>query len=312
MSALPPQHSMDPLQASLVRTLAYFDLFDHPLDRDELLGFLDRSASDEALGLALNELRDQGLLQEDQGYFALRDPSALLNGRIADEARAQKAMDKAMRNARLIGRFPFVQAVFLSGSMSKGRLSDTGDVDYFVITEPGRLWIARTLLMLYKKVFLLNSRRFFCVNYFIDSDHLLIEDRNRFTATELITLMPASGNGLCDRLFEANPWAFELFPNAKVPSGAKDAGPGRITRSLRHWLSGPFGAGLDRLFMRLTFNRWKRRFGDMGAKDFEIAFRTRSYVSKHHPNHFQHRVLQAHRERIRAVQEKHERVIAGP
>ena len=90
----------------------------------------------------------------------------------------------------------------ISGSLSKGYYDDDGDIDFFIITSPKRLWIARTFLILYKKIFLLNSRKYFCVNYFISSNALEIEEKNIFTATELTTLLPMFGNGSFHKFYE--------------------------------------------------------------------------------------------------------------
>src|SRR4029453_8923510 len=90
----------------------------------------------------------------------------------------------------LIASFPYVRCVCISGSLSKKYFDDTTDIDFFVITKPGRLWVCRTFLILFKKLFLLNSKKYFCINYFIDSDNLEIPDQNIFTATELTTLIP--------------------------------------------------------------------------------------------------------------------------
>ena len=106
-------------------------------------------------------------------------------------------MHKALRNARLIFHFPFTRAIMISGSLSKNYADEASDVDYFIIVKPGRLWIARTLLIIYKRIFLMNSKKYFCVNYFIDEDHLEIEEKNLFTAVELTTLIPIHGFTLC-------------------------------------------------------------------------------------------------------------------
>src|SRR5690606_3777846 len=98
---------------------------------------------------------------------------------------ANKFSDIARKKAKLISQFPFVRGVMASGSLSKGYADEKSDIDFFIITIPNRLWIARTLLVLYKRIFLLNSHKFFCVNYFVDEKHLGIEEKNLFTATEL-------------------------------------------------------------------------------------------------------------------------------
>lgn len=295
------------VERAIIRTLIYFELFKHPLRRDEITAFSpvdEELASD--LDRALMRLVAKGLVGEADGLFALSGAGERAAQRALYTERAQSRMAKARRNSALIGSFPFVRAVMLSGSISKGVLDEEGDIDYFIITTPRRLWVARTLLVLYKKLFLLNSRRDFCVNYFIDTEHLAIEDRNIFTATEVVTLVPTHGPVVCTAFFEANAWAFDRFPNMRrerdlPPPGRSHRHQAIAERLLRSGL----GEWLDDAFMRLTYLRWKRKFSGMDARNFEQSLRTRKYVSKHHPQGFQQRVLNALQERIRQFEREH-------
>ncbi|MEO8067955.1 MAG: nucleotidyltransferase domain-containing protein [Flavobacteriales bacterium] len=298
---------LSPTARAVVRTLLYFDIFKHPLRKEELIAFSQlRAHESDDLRPALEHLLQEGLVVESDGHFALSEAGERTARRARHSQRAKERMVKAQRNSDLIGSFPFVRAVMLSGSISKGVLDETGDIDYFIITAPRRLWVARTLLVLYKKIFLLNSRRDFCVNYFIDTHHLAIEDRNLFTATEVVTLLPTHGPSWCRDFFNANQWAFERFPNMPaqrpMPLEPSSSGPQRWTERL---LNGALGEWLDDLFMRLTYMRWRRKFGGFDARTFELALRTRKYVSKHHPQGFQQRVLDALTERIARFEAQH-------
>ena len=85
-------------------------------------------------------------------------------------------------------------------------MDEHSDLDFFIITKPNRLWIARMLLALYQKIVLLNSHKYFCVNYFVDEHHLAIEEKNLYTATELSTLIPLYGKEYYPQLMMANHW----------------------------------------------------------------------------------------------------------
>lgn len=291
-------------QRALIRTLLYFDLFDHPLRRDELLHFSTTPIDD--LDASLAAACAQGWIQERSGYFAVAPIAPLIQRRIEKEARATRRMATARRMSRMIGRFPFVRGVLLSGSISKGVMDRHDDIDYFIITAPGRLWVARTLLILYRMIFRLNSRRDFCVNYFVSSDHLVIEDRNLFTATELVTLIPTHGPVQCAAFFEANAWAFDHFPNrSPEPSTAPAPRNGHHQGLLERLFLRRIGDRLDDLFMRSTLKRWKRKFGHLDEPTFELAFRTRKHVSKQHARLNQRRVLEAFERNVRAFELRH-------
>ena len=298
---------LSPTARAVVRTLLYFDIFKHPLRRSELIAFSQlRTHEAEDLDRALDQLLQAGLVMEADGHFALSEAGERTARRTRHAQRAEHRMVKARRNSRLIGAFPFVRAVMLSGSISKGVLDEAGDIDYFIITSPRRLWVARTLLVLYKKVFLLNSRKDFCVNYFIDIDHLAIEDRNLFTATEVVTLLPTFNPQVCRDFFRANQWAFERFPNMAVDRALpQERSAPRTKRWIETMLANGLGEWMDDACMRLTYMRWRRKFGGLDARTFELALRTRKYVSKHHPQGFQQRVLDAFTERIARFEAEH-------
>src|SRR5262245_55966517 len=111
-------------QGTVLRTLAYFDVFHHPLTTEEIQRFGDQASLRGAeLERALCSLEEQGLVQRCGPYWALRDVERAVIQREEAEARVRKRMPKARSMARLIARFPFVRAVFISGSMSKGCLA---------------------------------------------------------------------------------------------------------------------------------------------------------------------------------------------
>lgn len=288
------------LQAAVLRVIAYFDIFHHPVRVDEIIRFANISPLCAThVSEALERLAACGPVQHQAGYWGLGDIRNNVDVRIAAEARADARMPKALNMSRRIARFPFVRAVFISGSMSKGCLAEDGDIDFFVVTTPGRLWVARTMLVLYKKIFLLNSRRDFCVNYFLDTEHLTVEDRNRFTATEVVTLMPMYGNGTTEAFFERNAWAFNMYPGAVAPKSREvSIGKARGKGWMERALAGRIGTILDNWAMQLTWYFWKRKFSNMDARSFELALRTRTYVSKHHPRNFQKRVMDGFDERM--------------
>ncbi|HRF82533.1 MAG TPA: hypothetical protein PL070_20905, partial [Flavobacteriales bacterium] len=122
------------LQVAVLRVLAYFDVFNHPLRSDEVVRFIhDAPHCEERINDALNELRQRGAVQQSGAYWGLEDVQQRVVERELAEQRATARMPKADRMARLVARFPFVRAVFISGSMSKGCLAVDGDIDFFIV-----------------------------------------------------------------------------------------------------------------------------------------------------------------------------------
>jgi hypothetical protein len=283
---------------AILKALLYFELFSHPLTDEEVYKYAQMGDLD-LIQRKLTDLVDRALIYEYKGYYMTQNKPEWIYKRQDCNQRADEFLPIAQKKARFIASFPFVRAVFISGSLSKHSMSAESDIDFFIIAEAERLWIGRTLMMLYKKIFLFNSHKYFCINYFIDTKHLEIEEKNLFTATETVTLLPMYGADWYNHFYQANQWAYEIYPH--FPKRNHEF----IAKNNTFWwkntcewlLSGWFGTQLDTAAMRITMWFWQRKFKHLDPKVFEIALKSRKYVSKHHPQHFQNRVLNSFEEK---------------
>ncbi|MEQ9414668.1 MAG: hypothetical protein RIF39_12605, partial [Cyclobacteriaceae bacterium] len=206
----------------------------------------------------------------------------------------------AHKQAALIQKFPFVKSVMASGSLSKGYMDDTCDLDFFIITQPKRLWIARTLLVLYKRIFLANSHKYFCVNYFIDENSLEIEEKNLYTAIELSTLIPLTGLDYHEKLMQANQWTVNYLPNSNNTEaiGIGNSPYSPVKKTLEGIINIIFPQSMNSFLMKLTLSRWKKLYAEKYERDdFQIAFKTKPNVSKNHPNYYQKKVMDRYHEK---------------
>jgi hypothetical protein len=295
-------------QASVIRTLLYFDIFNHPLKSQEIFQLSrDKELSEEDVIGALEELCFFGLVQHAGGFYFVNNNTGAVEKRLRGEKLAAASMHTAGKYTKRIARFPFVRAVTLSGSLSKNYMDSTSDIDYFIITAPGRMWLARTLLVLYKKIFLLNSRKYFCVNYFLSEDALEVPDKNIFTATEVSFLLPTYNYALYRSFRNANSWSNDFLPH--FPLRQKDSVIAEKKYSFKAFLekvlSGSAGEKLDNYFFRLTLKFWKKKFRHFDDSTFDFRLRSRKNVSKHHPLGFQEKVLSGYSERIAAFTRAH-------
>lgn len=283
-------------QVQILRKLAYYSLFSYPL---ALQDFALESEPE------LNELVEQGWIAKSGELYALSNNPEDFKRRIEGNELAERAMPKAKKRANFIAQFPFVRGVYISGSLSKGFMTEDGDVDFFVVTKPGRLWLARTMLIAFKKLFLLNSRKFFCMNYFIDTNHLEIEEKNIFTAIELSTLLPICDLGFHQQFANSNTWTEGYIAGSTMGKANQVVKPGGLKKFLEFLLSNWIGSSLDNFFFKLTLNVWEKKFGNFKPKDFELALKSRKYVSKHHPQNFQKKVLEGFEKKITELENLH-------
>lgn len=293
------------LEEQVLKTLLYFEIFDYPLTSREILQFLRiRKNSVHEIAGSLKELTDRKHVFQFGDFYSLHPDEQNISRRVKGNIEAQKCLKIAEEKAKFISKFPFVRAVMASGSLSKGYMDENSDLDFFVITAPERLWIARTCLVMYKRIFLGNSHKHFCVNYFIDAAHLEIEEKNLFTATELITLVPLFNYAGYKALVDSNQWVGGFFPNFKIMKTDKGVEPSWL-RTVFEFLLFPFTGWLDKFFMRLSLRRWIKLYGSSYSKhDFEIAFKTRPHVSKNHPNYYQGKVLTRYQFKLKEFQNR--------
>jgi predicted nucleotidyltransferase len=292
-----------------LKTILYFSIFRYPLKIEEVHSYTNYSAISET-EKELQYLIDEKILRKVDDFYVYGSDLDSVIKRLRGNMYAQRAMRIAHKKAKLIAKFPYVEAVGVSGSLSKGYYDKESDIDFFVITKPNKLWICRTVLMLYKKVFLLNSRKYFCVNYFVSSSQMEIEEQNRFTATELKTLIPMQGKAVFDQFYKENGWVNNYFSKFEPQTGeVLNIKKPAFSRVIEMVCDTKLGAITDAVFKTITLKKWKSKFHYINDEDFKVALKTTKNISKHHPSNFQKKVILSLNTKLEEVQSKYNVVL---
>lgn len=292
---------------TLLKPILYFSLFKYPLTEEEIFAFSEANSKDQ-IKAKLKDLVNNKVIYKIDEFYLTENDEMLIKRRLLGNQMAKDINKKATKISRFISKFPYVEGVGISGSLSKGYYDDEGDIDFFIITSPKRLWIARTLLILYKKIFLFNSKKYFCVNYFISSNSLEIEEKNRFTATELTTMLPMFGNGSFHDFYKQNKWVENYLPNKKISEDLSTLNQVKkplFTRFIEGILNTKIGDWLDSFFLKITYKKWKLKFNNLEDKHFKIALKSTKNISKHHPLNFQRKVIERLNDKYDELKEKH-------
>jgi Nucleotidyltransferase domain len=284
-----------------LKTILYFSIFRYPLTLNEIYSYSNYHDSHE-IEKELLHLIDQKILTKIDGFYVYGSDFDSVIKRLRGNMNAKKITPKAHQQALFISKFPFVESVGISGSLSKGYYDNESDIDFFVITKHNKLWICRTLLMLYKKIFLFNSRKFFCVNYFISDQQLEIEEKNRFTATELKTLIPLQGKQVFEKFYSKNKWITDFFSKFEtnidtVPEIKKTI----VTKTIEFVFNNGFGNSIDFLLKSITLKKWRTKFDFLSEDDFNVALKSTKNISKHHPSNFQKKVISSLNDKLEEV-----------
>mgnify|MGYP000395055072 CR=1 FL=1 len=142
------------MEDTILKHISYFDIFSHPLKEEEICNLLGINSQSVEFYSVLNNLVKQNKCFIYDGYCSIsKNVEELVQIRKVKEQKAQKYFKRLPSYVRLIKFFPFVKGLAVSGSLSKNIMHKDGDIDYFVITSPNRLWVCRTILIFFKKVF---------------------------------------------------------------------------------------------------------------------------------------------------------------
>lgn len=291
-----------PGKEAVIKTLAYFDIFQYPLTAEEVRQFSDRTIDENVLRQWLKQLLEEEKIFFFNGFYSLQNNPLLAHRRKQGNQQAEKLLIKAVKISRFLYQFPFVRAIGISGSLSKNYADEKADIDFFIITKANRLWIARTLMHGYKKLtFLRGKQHYHCMNYYIDEKALLLEDQNIFTAIEIKTLLPVCGEKTMQLFFETNKWASEQLPacNYRLQEG-KDPEVSWFKRVVEWILNGKIWNRPDNILFLITQNRWRRKEekGKRNNKGQTMGLITGKHFARSNPGGFQEKVLALYEQKL--------------
>jgi|SRR2546426_217349 len=271
--ALVPPRAV-PIEQAALRAVVYADVFDYPLQPAEIHRYLHGvAATPDATAVALARHRaPDGPLSYRDGFYTLRGREGLVELRQHRATYAKRLWPKAVSYGRLIAGLPFVRMVAVTGSLAWNNVDEPGDIDYLVVTEPGRLWLCRWFIAALRRVARLDGVPL-CPNYVVSTRALLLGEQNLYGAYELARMTPIAGLGTYRRLRRANPWAHVYLPNAVDPPRA----PASEVRRARRWgrralarltrlgersLRSSLGTALERWEMAYRIRKRANQLGD--------------------------------------------------
>jgi hypothetical protein len=297
---------MNPLQESILKVIAYFDIFYYPVTAQEIIYFMDKPCSLQKLQRALEEFLKNEIIFKTKDYYTFHNEQAFAIKRMKANEVAAKQLKIAKKIAAFLVRFPFIKGVAISGSLSKNVAYEGSDIDFFIITKENRLWLSKLFFTgLIKCAALFGLSKWFCLNYIIDEKSLEVPEKNIFTATEIVTLLPLYGTSLFDSFFKANEWVYDFFPNQPVKTNTAKEPSFIIFKKVIEWiLNNRHGNKADTALMRYFSKRWKKLMTK--NKFTESGFQLGTMMADKHfcrpfPEHFQQKILDRYEERIRTL-----------
>lgn len=162
------------LKKAIIETVAFFDLFDFPPTVLEITTNLSKQFS---LREVISNIDSIPELKSFHGQYFLTGRDDLLATRQKRYNYYCRKLKIARRFARLFAIFPAVKAVCLANVIGPHNLRDESDIDFFIITAPGKIWQTRLYCaglaaLLNKRPKKNNKRDKICLSFYITTNQL--------------------------------------------------------------------------------------------------------------------------------------------
>lgn len=287
------------LERAVLEAVTYSDIFDYPLTAAEIHRYLMnvRVSRDDIDAVLREGPLVPGYLARDGNYYMLAGREEIVETRRRRETEAQRRWPRALHYGRIIASLPFVRMVAVTGELAMDNMGPQSDIDYFIITAPGRLWVTRLLVIAVVR-YAAPRGDVICPNFLLSERALVLDDRNLYTAHEIAQMAPISGHAVYRRLRELNPWVDDYLPNAADAPRDTDAAlrAGALRRLIETALRTRAGGRLERWEMERKIR--KLSFDDVNHPEASFS---PDWCKGHVDGHGE-RILTRFRERWQAVE----------
>lgn len=255
--------SLSPLQTAVLRTLAYFDVFDYPLTLDELRRWLCpepgaalHDVDTTVIKQAVGQLMSIGRIERQGQYVFLIGRSDIVRTREERRQANRKKWRRALAAARFLEIIPFVKLVAVVNTLALGNAGPASDIDFLIITGVKHIWLTR--LMVTGVVSLLGYRRHgdkitdrVCLSFYattdgLDFSGLRLAPRDPHLTFWTAQAVPLMDDGAYERFVAANAWVKDFLPFAwDWDWRSRLLRPSGLFRSIKHGLEGGLSASFS-------------------------------------------------------------------
>jgi hypothetical protein len=231
------------LKEAIVKTVAYFDIFDFPLTAYEIWQALDLKCSfDEAVAI-LGE--SNHIIEHKNGFYFLAGRSAIIKERLARYNIADRKFKRALVVAKIYKFIPWIKMIALGNLIGSHNLKEESDIDLFIITGAKRIWLTRFACVALAKIFGLrpklgNKKDKICLSFFVSEEAMDLSSLMLRPAAALRKYSPDiyfiywlagltplyERQGVYEKFIQANGWLKDYLPNwqKQIVLSRRDAG----------------------------------------------------------------------------------------
>jgi len=182
------------LNKAIIKTLAFFNIFDYPLTDWEIYKYLwvkDLNKKKYNYGEIKNALNNIYSIEQREGFYFLQGKSDLVATRKQRQIISKKKYQRALWIIKVLSLLPFTKMIAVCNTLAYDNVRDDSDIDLFIVTAKNKIWTTRFYVATLLKILHLrptaeNKKNKICLNFFITRDNLnlqplMIEDDVYFT-----------------------------------------------------------------------------------------------------------------------------------
>ena len=269
------------LKESIIRTIAFFDLFDHPLTAEEIHEYLygyPKPVHIKEIKGTLDQLG--GSVEHIRDWFVLKGRGRIIDLRKSHKFIAEKFWGRVRQYGQYLAGLPFVEMVAVCNNLAYDNPTEESDIDLFIVIREGRMWLARLLVTLVLQFF--GVRRHgnriagrFCLSFFvtpkkIGMGELQLDPEDPYLAYWTKLLAPVYGEEMYDRFVDMNKgWLDEKYGIRFSETNRKQIvfrGKGAFKRSTEWLFGNRIGNTLESWVRKIWMSRTSKKAATLGPE----------------------------------------------
>jgi len=306
------------LENSILKTIAYFDIFSRPLKEKEILDNLvvlpqnlsSAPTSEISIEFIKKEIENSQYLpkfiEKKNDFYFLKGREDIIKERQKREKISQRNWQKLEKIAKKINFAPFLKGVFVSGSLAINNSNEKSDIDLMIIAKKGRIFTVRFFLI--SILDFIGERRTaqkkagkICLNHYLTDDNLEINFPSVYNAYTYLHLKPIINRGqVFENFRKENEWMknYLLFWDKKFSSPFKIEYKSDLAKFLEKVFGGNFGNKLEEKLKKEQLKRKEKNYPE-GVKNGRVILK--DTLIELHPNSPEKKILKEYQKRLQRL-----------
>lgn len=256
------------LKGAIVKTIAYFDMFDYALTGWEIWQNLAIKCE---LVEVINILEQNlGIIENKNGFYFLAGRGRLVETRLTRYTAANRKFKLALRLMKIYKFIPWLKMAAIGNLMGAHNLREESDIDLFIITEAKRIWLTRFVCAFLAKILGLRpspgrNQDKICLSFFVSETAMNLrelmlksapvasliggEEQDVYFIYWLAGLTPIYAKaGIYEKFIQANDWIKSCLPNWQNRIGSNQRRVNYLTSQFYPTMVDLFFGGLEPWF----------------------------------------------------------------